>query len=384
MLESKILLNVKGKNIERFLKRLNQNNISLLKLKRLNYNEYEVLIHKKNYHQLLELKTIYEVTEQNIYGIIKIRKEIFKHKFITLFIVLGIILVLYLSNLIFKVEVIHSDSELRNFLIEELKKYEIDIYNPKKSFSELQIIKEEILNNHKDKIEWLEIIQNGTTYTIRVEKRTINEEINPLTNQNIVAAKDAIIMKIITKSGEELKTTDSYVKKGEVVISGNIYLNDQIKNTIPAEGEVYGEVWYTVDVDYPYYYSESYETNNFINTYTFNFLNYNFYSKETFQNKKTEKIYLWEHQILPLSISQDKHIEIVNINQFLTLEQTIKKAYIKAENEISSNLSDEEYIISSRILKTATDEKGVKLTIFFAVCENITAYQPIMEVTDDS
>ncbi len=38
-------------------------------------------------------------------------------------------------------------------------------------------IKNKILEENKDTLEWLEIIRNGTKYTIRVEERIINNKI---------------------------------------------------------------------------------------------------------------------------------------------------------------------------------------------------------------
>ena len=70
---SKIKLNVKGKNVERFIKRLKSNNIDLLKIEYIKYNEINIIIYKKDYEKLLELKRIYHINLVNIHSIIKLR-----------------------------------------------------------------------------------------------------------------------------------------------------------------------------------------------------------------------------------------------------------------------------------------------------------------------
>ena len=68
---NRVKLNIKGKNIERFIKRLRANGIDLLNITYLNYHEVNIVIYKKDYDKLIELKTIYDVTMVDIYGIIK-------------------------------------------------------------------------------------------------------------------------------------------------------------------------------------------------------------------------------------------------------------------------------------------------------------------------
>ena len=53
---SKVKLNIKGKNIERFIKRLRSNQIDLLNITYLNYHEVNIVIYKKDYDKLIELK----------------------------------------------------------------------------------------------------------------------------------------------------------------------------------------------------------------------------------------------------------------------------------------------------------------------------------------
>jgi len=77
---SKIKLNIKGKNIERFIKRLVTNKIELLKIFYPNRNEVNIIVYKKDYEKIMELKSVYEITELNCYGFIKIKKTLNMYK----------------------------------------------------------------------------------------------------------------------------------------------------------------------------------------------------------------------------------------------------------------------------------------------------------------
>lgn len=77
----------------------------------------------------------------DIYGIIKIKEVVSIYKYVVSFIILGVALLIFLSHVIFNIEVIHTDSEIRNFLLQELENYGLKKYRLKKSYQEIQTIK---------------------------------------------------------------------------------------------------------------------------------------------------------------------------------------------------------------------------------------------------
>lgn len=379
MFISKIKLNIKGKNIERFIKRLFSNKIEILNMSYVSYNEVNIIIYKKDYEKLMELKSVYEITELNIYGLIKIKKVLNLYKYIIIGTFISLILIVFLSNVIFNINVIHNDLEIRNLLINELENYGITKYKFKKSFNEIQEIKKQILEKYKDKIEWLEIEVSGTSYIIRVEERIIIDNIVSDKPQNIIAKKSGILRKIIAEDGQVMKEINMFVNQGEVVISGNIYLNDQIKNTIQANGSIYAEVWYNVNVEYPYIYSEIKYTGNKKNVYALKIFNNIFELNSKFKEKKYDEKVLVGHNILPFSLVLQNQQEIITISEVLTEQQAIDKAIEEAKIKMDNKLNDDESIIDYRILKTTIKDDKVILDVFFSVLENITEYQAIEE-----
>lgn len=377
---SKIKLNVKGKNIERFIKRLKSNNIDLLKIEYIKYNEINIIIYKKDYEKLLELKTIYDVNIKDIYGIIKVREVINIYKYLILFIAIGIMLLIFLSNVIFNVEVIHNDKDLRNLILNELENYDIKKYKLKKNYDEIQAIKNDILTKYQDKIEWLEIEEQGTSYIIRVEPRIIpNNEVS-YEKQNVVASKSAVIKKIIAKSGEVVKELNTYVNKGDIIISGNIYLNEEVKDTVKADGIVYGEVWYNVKVEYPYIYSEIKEKNNYQDVYVLKIFDKEFeFTFNKFKDKKIEENIILQNNILPIYLVKQRQQELETISLLLTSEEAKDKAIEEAIKKMNEKLDGDEKIIDYKVLNFNVEEDKVILDVFFTVYENITGYSKIEE-----
>lgn len=378
--KSKIKINIKGRKIERFIKRLADNKINIYNMEMINRNETNIVILKSDYLKVLNIKSIYEFNIVGGTGMIKIRKTLKLNSLILVFLVIGIIVLQILSRMIFSIEVVHTDKSIRNKMLSELEKYGLKIHAFKKNYDEVQKIKEQILTNHKDDIEWLEIENIGTKYIVRLEERKIknNEESNE--KRHVIASKNAIIKKIEAENGEIVKEINSYVNAGDIIISGNITLNEQVKNTVSASGHVYGEVWYKVKVDYPLAYSEKHETGNSQKRLVFNFLNKSYeLGFKKYKDKNVSSKTLLKHIFLPISLTYDNQRELIVIDEVYTIEQAIKKAEERAYSEINSKLNDKEKILSSKNLKVDVNDSKIELEMFFTVYEDITEYQKIEE-----
>lgn len=287
--------------------------------------------------------------------------------------IIGVFLVKLLTNIILDIEVIHSNKEIRNIVITELEKYGIKKYKFKKNYFDLQEIKKYILDEYKDKIEWIEIENKGTKYIVRVEERKINikEENNKI--YNIVAKKDGIIKKIEAQSGDILVKVNDFVKKDQLLISSEIKLNEDIKGNSSSKGNIYAEVWYNVKVSYPFVHNEIVETGNVKNVYALKFLDKTFeLSLNKYKDKNiTEKKLI---SFFPFSFVKQNQKEIKIIDEVLTEKEAISYALEKAEKQISNNLKDDEYILYQKILLIEPKDSKIIVDVFFSVYENITSY----------
>jgi len=381
-----VYVKIKGKNIERFLKRIISLNIEIYSLKYIKYNEIIINIDKKNYEKINEIKTIYEMEIVGVSGIDKLKILLKKNKYIIIAVIISLILIFYLSNTIFKVEVVHNNPDIRKLLISELEENDMKIYSYKKNYDEIQNVKKKILEKYKDKIEWLEIERVGTKYIVRVEERIINGQKEKYVKQDIVAKKDALILKVEAENGEIVKNKNEYVKKGDIVITGSIKLNEEVKNNIMAKGKIYGEVWYKVTVEYPLNYKEEVLTGKNKSTYAIKILSntFNLFDFKKYKNKKVEESYVLKHVFLPIGIIKQKQYEIKKVEQTLTSEQAIEKAEIEARKKIQSKLNDNEYIINTKKLKVEQNDSKIVLELFVSVYEDITEYKEIMEQTEET
>lgn len=381
-LKNKYEIKIIGNNIERFIHRLNSNKIDLLGIKYIKYNEVNILIYKNDYDKVLKLKTIYEIRLISEKGFISFKNNLKKNIIFLICISICFIILKYMTMTVFSIKIVHNDKDIRNIISNELKNNGIVKYSIKKSYKEIESIKKSILNKYKDKIEWIEIEENGIEYIVRVQERNIIENSKKDKKYNIVSKKEAIIKEIKSSSGVIIKNINDYVSKGDVIISGEVKLNEELKDTINCEGTIYGEVWYETSIEYPLTYREVRETGNVKNVYSIKFLskyiNLFDFNKYKTSNKK-EKI-LINNNYLPIYFIKLNERETIVIEDIITSDEAIIKAKELGIKKMKDNLKENEYIIKSNVLKTSIKEDKVILKMFFSIYENITDYSEIKEI----
>jgi len=384
-MESKLNINIKGHNIERFLKRLKNNNIDVLNIIYISKDEINVKIYKKDYDKVIKLKTIYEIEIIDYYGLIKTKNDLLSNKYIIIFILISLVGLYLITSMIFEIDVVTNDSKMENIIISELEEYGIKKYKFKKNYIELQEIKSKLLSNHKEELEWIEIENIGTKYIIRYEPRIKNDIKNDTPLRHIIAKKAGVIRDMNISSGQIIKEIDSYVKKGDVIVSGYISLNGNIKDTVSSKGNVYAETWYKVTITYPYKYKEVKESGNSKEVFVIKILNKDIelFNFNKYKTKKVKNKTILKNNILPFKIVKQKQRETIVIDEKNSEEDLIEKAINMSQNKMEEKLKKGEYIKDYKILNKTKHSDSITLNIFFNVVEDITQYQEIEEYVEE-
>ena len=254
-------IRITGKDVKRFIRNLYSQGIEFFYLE---YGTKTVLIRvgEKDFQKIKEIKTIYEVEVVRIYGPVRIKSFFVRYRLFFGCLCLGLGLIYFLSHVIFQVDVVHNKEEIRNLILEELKTQGIEKYHFVKSFSVQEKIVQDMIRKYRDKIEWMEIERVGVSYIVKVEERKIKDYQVDEISRDLVAKKEGRIISVEAKSGNVLVTPGTYVKKGDVLVSGEIKNKDTVMAKVHAEGKVFAEVWYEVTVELPYHYSEEVKTGN--------------------------------------------------------------------------------------------------------------------------
>lgn len=323
-------------------------------------------INEKDLEKLenFELELITNLGIKNL--IYKIKKNI---HFLTVTL-LSIFIMFISSRIIVDIDIVHSDKEIREIIDEELTLNGIKPLSFKKSFNQIQIIKENIKSKYRDKIEWLEIIDEGMKYTVRIEERIITSKEEEAPYCNIISTKDAVVKNIKTLKGQSVVDENDYVKPGSLLISGQIKFNEQIKNLVCAEGVVYGVTWYTVSISFPYKHVNRIYTGKTNQNIAFELgSNYNRIFKVHLNKFETEKTKIFN--IGNFAIYKERNKEYILKNSKYTKEEALEKALELGREKVKLNLDEEAIILSEKVLQTEDYDSIIEMDIFYSVKEII-------------
>ena len=383
---SNVKISVRGRNVNLFIKRLIKNKINIIKVIPKSYKEVLLIVNYNDIERINKIKTIYSIDIISYYGTLRIFKYIKKNIFIISFLIIGIIMIYILSNIIFSIDIIHSNSNIISLVDSELKSHGIKKYSFVKSYKEIEKIKKDILEGNRDNLEWLEIIRNGTKYIVRVEERIINKDNNSSNNYSIVAKKNAVIKSITAYSGEKVKEVNTYVKKGEEVISSYVTMPNNERVFSSANGKVIGEVWYNVSIDYPYFYNEVLYTGKKRRVISFNILNksYSLFNFKKYKSFDINRKYIYKSSITPVSLSIDYEYETKIINDIYTYDTAKEKAIMVAKDKLKEKYKD--IIDIDKVIITYEEETSsmISLNLFITCNEDITEYKEVIEEDNSS
>ena len=373
-MNSRLLVSIKGHNVMNYVKWLIKNKINLMNLQIINSHELRIIIAASDYQRLKKYSKTYSVNILKKYGHLRLLDFIKKNTIIFISLIIAIIFLYFISSYIFKVEIIYNDQEVVSILKRELAKYDIKPYQRKKNYNYLNYVKKQILNNNKDRFEWLEIEEKGTKYIVKLVERKKEIQSPSFEFQSIVAKKNAIIKTIIAYSGEKTTDVNQYVKKGDVIISGILTKPDGTNLYTKASGQILGEVWYKIAIEYPMYYQEEKLTGNNKTILAVVFLNKEIpilpYKKYKHFNKDTK--ILLDSWMMPLKLVKEKIYEVTINENIYTTDTASIKAISLAKDKLKMNNKNIAEINSVKILSKQLMGSKIKLNLFVSVIEDIT------------
>ena len=377
--EKIVKVRILGRNVSYYIATLYKKNIHLFDVDIISRKEAYIKLYYKDYLDLINYKSTYEVSIYKNYGILRIYEYIKKNYILFIFLVIGTCLSFFLSKIIFDIEIITSNSKIKSLVASELKNHGIYKYQFKKDYHELKNIINEILEDNKDDLEWLEIKNVGNKYIVNIQirkKKDVNEEKQ---YQNIVASKSGIILDIDASHGEIIKKNLDYVTKGDVIISGNILLPDGTSSLTNAIGKVYAEVWYKVKASYPYIYKEESYTGKAKKIYVINFLNkrISLFDYHKYNSYITDNKIILSNYLLPINLTLEKQYEMKVIDEAYTKEEAIEKAVALAKDKLLKKIDKASTIKSEKIIMTDLLDNGVMVEVFYSVIEQIGSEEVI-------
>lgn len=321
--------------------------------------------------ELSKIEKFYNYKITNLYGIKKIKSKIKKNKKNTINALSIILLIFIYTRFIISIDVLTNNKELHSTILNELDKETLSIYTLSKSDKELLNIKNRILENNKNILEWMNIKRIGMKYIINIEPKVEKNKTEEKEYCNIIANKDAILTRVIAYSGTELKDVGDHIKKGDILISGDIEYNGEIKKEVCASGLAYGKTWYTINISLP----KTYESTTELKKSRYNILIKNNNKKYKLFKPRLEKYKEQNKKILSIfgiEIFLQKEIEIATEVKEYSEEEASKVLDNLIVEKMNQVLKGEHKIIEKKVLKKNDNDSTIDIDIFIVAEEQVS------------
>lgn len=373
---------VVNENSNKFLNYLIYNKIYYDSLNK--NNEYFVL--DVSYDDYLYIRRRYKCHIVKYYGKKNIVNMYENNKYVLLSLIISFMLLFLLCNTIFDIKINSDNKDIINIINNSLSDNGIGVYKRKVSFDKLNSIKNKILEDNKDTLEWIEIREKGCIYYIDVTPRVkSNNNVDNALPSDIVAEKDGVIKHIVVHRGSKVIDNGDYVKKGDILISGNIIKNENVIDKVHSEGVIYAETWKTVNISIPFKRID-YVYKKTINHYYLDIFGHKFtisgkYDSDNTINKKS--IVLDKPYLFFKLYKEEKKIYDYN-EVILNKEEAYNEALNRSIDVINKKLSSDEYIISKKVLKKEVKRSKINLEVFFKVYEKIGITSEIQDIGEEN
>lgn len=247
MLRGYVVIRLKGANSEKTINLLRRKGILMwdversedgIKLK-ISYKDYE------RYKDAIEEAKIETVNKKGL--ILNMKKLKMRKGFVAGLITLVVCLYIF-SSMVWNVEVVGTSNITAKNIVKILEQNNIKVPITYGGVKPKEI--ETLLYTNFSQFKFVEVYIEGSNLLIFVkEKKPENTEMKSNEPSSIISEKNAIINKVIAKSGQPM------VKEGDVVYEGQTLVMGMVKNKnseefmmVPSDGIIYGKTYYNFEM----------------------------------------------------------------------------------------------------------------------------------------
>ncbi len=380
-----VTVEIEGYFLERFLNLCNSQKIFLWKLKRTNSTTIKVNMNIRDFKKLKQIakKTKCRVKIQNKKGFPFLLHRYKKRKIFAFCFLFILVCIFTLSNFIWNIEITGNETIKAEEIKAVLDQNNFKVGRCKIGLETKEIIQE--LRLQRDDIAWAGIEIKGTNAIVKIVEADLKPEIIEEEEYcNLVATKDAMIVKVTAQNGTSLVKEGDLVTKGTVLVGG--WLEGKYTGTryVHATGEVQAKVWYSQKVEVPLKQVKKIKTGEVENKYSVKINNFEinlgkgvskFQKYDTIEASK--KLKLFSDFYLPIEIHQKTFEEYEEQEVSYTLEEAKTIGVEQASKVLEEQIENKEAILGKQVTQKQVGD-ALEVEVIYEVLEDIATKEKLV------
>ena len=305
-----------------------------------------------------------------------------KRKIIFILIIAILFELVALSQFIWNIKIEGNEKIESSQITQILENKGIKLGTAKRNIDKQKIINE--IRLERSDIAWIGIDIEGTNLIVKIVETNAKPEIvNEEDYCNVVATKDAQIVKISAQNGIPLVKEESVVTKGDILIAGWIEGKYTGTRYVHANGEVMAKVWYTKKEEVLLNQVIEQETGIKENRYKLkiNKFEINLFKRlpkfEKYDTIETEKkLKIFSNFYLPIELIQITYKEKLESQITYGIEEAKDIGRKKAEEELQNEINNTNVL--QKYENAYVNSNSVTIELTYEVLENIGTKEKIV------
>ncbi|MFH5182772.1 sporulation protein YqfD [Paenibacillus sp. TAB 01] len=380
-----VLIEVKGRRLEALINKIIEQGGTVWDIRLLGDSRAELFILLKDFFRLRPWlkETGCRVHVLKRFGAPFMLDKLEKRKFFAVGLICFFIGIYLLSSVVWQVRVEGNETISTTQILEAAKKEGLYKMQWKYRLRDADVLSKS-LQNDLPQAAWVGVEIHGTHIIIKVVEATIPEKPPLASPRHLVASKNALVTSIFAEKGKPIVKANTYVRKGDILISGII--GDELhQQTVVAAGEVKGLVWYSPTVEVPLtqrYKVYTGETKKrfylVLGNRGLQLTGYGKLPFEQYESIPERKTLQWRNWSLPVGWINEKLMATSEVERPIDPQEAKSLGIEQAKAEILSLAGKDSKIVSEKILHEKTENGKVYMEVHLEVEESITQELPIV------
>ncbi|KAB7708731.1 sporulation protein YqfD [Bacillus aerolatus] len=381
-----VVVKVQGQGAERFINRLSRSRVPVWQVSRQGEQTISFSCSLKHIHEVRKAARAFEgdVRFYRGEGFPFLLKRLLKSSGFVIGAVGFLVIILLLSNVVWRINIGGASPKMEHEIRKELSRMGVEKGKFILGLDDPETVQKKLLNRVEG-LTWIGVEVKGSTFHFRVVEKTEPKEKKQKGPRHLVAAKDAVIVKLFVKKGQAAVKRNQFVHKGQLLVSGLIGTEEK-QTKIAADGEVLGETWYKTTVEMPvttdfHVLTGRQVQKHLLEMKTLRVPVWGFKNHSFANHKKDEQV----HSVsflgikLPVNYVEKTYYESEQTSRSYTEKEAELHALKAAREDLQAKLSEKAVISGEKVLQRQFTNGKVKLSVHFQVLENIAVGKPITQ-----
>ena len=371
-----VTIRLRGPGLERLLNKIADLDIVLFQVERLTSDVVIARLRVQDFRRLRPLvrDSHISVSILDKHGAPFLLRRFKLRGFLAIGCLLSFLLIMYLANFIWFIEVSGNSTLAAETLKEALEDLQLRA-GMVRSAVQPRLIEVELLKRFPD-LAWAQVEVQGVKLEVILTERD-GLDVDQAGPGHIYAAADALITELLVLRGTPQVRDGSTVRKGELLISGEYYDHRGVKQFGAAQGVVKGRVWYEGVGEAALSRWEAVKTGRSHRQYVLAIGPLRVplgrsYPEETHLREAREWSLSLGRALVPINWSRINYHEVEYVRTAVPRDQAERAAYELAWESLRRQGVAEELVLEERSwVEAVADADGIRVTVQVEVLEEI-------------